>query len=339
MIPDTLVPWLQFLLCAVLIGIAGSRLSLYGDVIAEKTGLGGNWVGLMLMATVTSLPELVTGITSVTVADTPDIAVGNVLGACVINLAVLFVLDLLHRGQSVYTRASHGHILSAGFGVILAGFVGANLLFAAQGMEYALGTLGLYTPFIVLLYGVAVRTVFRYEQRSVKPLVEEAVGRYDHMSLRQAAVRYAMAAVVVVAVGVWLPYVGEDLARVMAWEESFVGTLFVALATTLPEITVTVAAIRLGAIDLAMGNLLGSNLFNLLILAIDDLFFLRGPLFSHTAPVHAASAFSVVMMSGVVIVGLLYRPESRVFGTVGWASLVLLSIYLLNTSFLYLYSG
>ncbi|MDP2025101.1 hypothetical protein [Sulfuriferula sp.] len=111
--------WLQFILCMALIGFAGTKLSRYGDIIADKTGMGGTWVGLVLMASVTSLPELITDISAVTVADAPNIAIGDVLGSCVFNLAFLVVVDFLYRGESVYTRASQGHILSAGFGVVL----------------------------------------------------------------------------------------------------------------------------------------------------------------------------------------------------------------------------
>jgi len=331
--------WLQFAICAVLIGVAGTRLSRYGDMIADKTGMGATWIGLLLMATVTSLPELVTGVSAVSLADTPDIAVGNVLGACVINLSMLVVLDLLDRGESVYTRASQGHILSAGFGVILAGFVGANLLFAQHGWVQAIGFIGFYSPFIVLVYLVAMRTLFRYESRKRAEFVEEKVERYPDITLRQAYVGYALAASVVVGAGLWLPYIGGRIALAMQWQQSFVGSLFIALATTLPEITVTIAALRLGALDLAVSNLLGSNLFNLLIIAIDDVFYARGALLSHVSAVHAVSAFSMVMMNGVVIVGLLYRPKGRVFRSVGWASLVLVTIYLLNASFLYLFRG
>lgn len=333
------IAWLEFALCAALIGVAGTQLSRYGDIIAEKTGMGATWIGLLLMATVTSLPELVTGVSAVTLTDAPDIAVGNVLGACVLNLAMLVVLDLLDRGSSVYTRASQGHILSAGFGVILAGFVGINLLFAQHGWSYPIGTIGLYSPFIVLVYLVAMRTLFQYERRNRAAFVEEKVERYPHVTLRQAALRYTLAALVVVGAGLWLPAVGARLAAVMGWEQSFVGTLFIAFATTLPEMTVTISALRLGALDLAVSNLLGSNLFNILIIAIDDFCYLRGPLLSHASPAHAVSTLSIVMMSAVVIVGLLYRPAGRVLKTVGWASLVLLTIYLLNASFLFLYSG
>lgn len=331
--------WFQFAICAALIGVAGTQLSRYGDVIADKTHMGATWVGLLLMATVTSLPELITGAAAVSLADAPDIAVGNVVGACIINLSMLVVLDLLDRGESVYGRASQGHILSAGFGVILAGFVGANLLFAQHGWVAAVGFVGVYSPFIVIVYLVAMNTLFRYERRKRAEFVEEKVERYPHISLRQAYVRYAAAAAVVIGAGIWLPYIGQELAAAMQWQQSFVGTLFVAFATTLPEITVTIAALRIGALDLGISNLLGSNLFNLLIIAVDDVLFVRGPLLSYVSPVHAVSAFSMVMMNGVVVVGLLYQPKGRVFRTVGWASLVLLTVYLLNASFLYLYRG
>ncbi|MDH3371284.1 MAG: sodium:calcium antiporter [Gammaproteobacteria bacterium] len=339
MLSPAVVAWLEFSLCAALIAVAGARLSRYGDIIADKTGLGGAWIGLALMATVTSLPELVTGVSAVGLADAPDIAVGNVLGACIINLTMIVFLDLLAREESIYSRASQGHILSAGFGIIMAGFVGFNVLFSQHGEAMSLYYVGAYSPLLLLLYGVAMRTLFRYERRLRAEAVEERVERYPHITLRDALIRYALAASVVVAAGLWLPYVGKDIAQAMAWQETFVGTLFIALATTLPEIVVTISALRIGALDLAISNLLGSNLFNLVIIAIDDIVYIKGPLLSHVSSLHAVSALSVVMMSGVAVVGLFYRPRERLFRTVGWTSLLLLSLYLLNTFFLYLYGG
>jgi len=329
--------WLSFMLCVILIGVAGSRLSRYGDVIADKIGMGGTWVGLILLATVTSLPELITGVSAVTLANTPDIAVGNILGSCVINLSLITVLDFLIRGASVYSRVSQGHILSAGFGIILIGIIGFNLLIVTNGWTVSLGHIGLYSVVIVVLYAIAVRTVFRYEQAKQKEFVEEIAERYPDVTLRGAILRYALSALVVIAAGVWLPFIGAELASVMGWGQSFVGTLFVAMVTTIPEATVTITALRLGALDMAISNLLGSNLFNVLILAIDDVFFIKGPLLSHVSTLHAVSALSAVMMSGVVIVGLLYRPQTRLFKTVGWTSLFLFSLYLLNSFVLYLY--
>jgi cation:H+ antiporter len=335
--PPVVVAWLAFLACAAVIVVAGSWLSRYGDVIADKTGLGGTWIGLALLATVTSLPELVTGVSAVTLADAPNIALGDVLGSCVFNLLLLTILDVLQREESVFSRASRGHILSAGFGVILIGIVGFNLLLGDNpAATFALGHVGAYSLVIVLIYAVAMRTVFRYEQAELQAFVGERAERYPDISLRQAAGRYAAAAAVVVGAGLFLPFVAKALAAAMGWHLTFVGTLFVAAATSLPEGVVTVSALRIGALDMAVSNLLGSNLFNILILAIDDAAFLTGPILAHVSPLHGLSALSAIIMTGVVIVGLLYRPRTRLLRFASWASLMLFSIYLTNSLILYL---
>jgi len=331
-----LVAWLAFAVCAALIVVAGTFLSRYGDVIADKTGLGGTWIGLILLATVTSLPELATGVSAVTLAQTPNIAVGDILGSCVFNLFLLTVLDILQREESVFSRASRGHILSAGFGVMLLGFIGFNLLLGPDSQKLALGHVGLYSLFIVLIYAVAMRSVFRYEQAERAEYVEERAERYPDITLRQALQRYGMAAAVVVMAGTALPFVGKQLAIAMGWHLTFVGTLFVAAATSLPEAVVTISALRIGALDMAVSNLLGSNLFNSLILAIDDALYLKGPILSHVSSLHGLSALSAIMMTGVVVVGLIYRPRERLLRFISWASLMLVSIYLVNTLILYL---
>jgi cation:H+ antiporter len=334
---DLAVIWLSLLACLAVIGVAGVRLSRNGDIIAEKSGLSRGWVGLILLASVTSLPELVTGLSAVTIADVPDIAVGNILGACIFNLGFIVVLDFLYRKESIYTRARQGNVLAAGFGIVLIGFAGFNLLLYRAGTIPSIGHVGLYTPVILLLYLLAMRTLYRYEQSQLTEFVEERAELYPQVSLRQAIRSYVVAALAVVAAGVWLPYIAADLADAMGWKQSFVGTLFVAAVTTAPEIVVTVSALRMGAVDLAIGNLFGSNLFNVAILAIDDLAYLPGPLFADVSISHVASAFSAIMMSGLAVVGLVLRPPSRVFRTVSWVSLLLLVVYLLNTLFLYLY--
>lgn len=332
---DLAVIWLSLLACLAVIGVAGVRLSRYGDIIAEKSGLSRGWVGLILLATVTSLPELVTGLSAVTVANVPDIAVGDIMGSCVFNLLIIVLLDFLYRKESIYTRARQGNVLAAGYGIALIGFAGFNLLLYRDGTFPSIGHVGLYTPVILLLYILAMRSLYRYEQAQVSEYVDDRVDLYPDTSLKQAVQGYVIAAVAVA--GIWLPFIAKDLAAVMAWEQSFVGTLFVAAITSAPEVVVTQAALRMGAVDLAIGNLFGSNLFNIAILAIDDLAYLPGPLFADVSISHAASAFSAMMMSGLAVVGLILRPPSRVFRTVSWISLLLLVVYLLNTLFLYLY--
>jgi len=91
---NPIVVWLQFFVCAFMIAYAGTRLAHYGDIIASKTGWSGSWIGLILLATVTSLPELSTGISSVALANAPNIAVSDVLGSCLFNLSILAIDDV-----------------------------------------------------------------------------------------------------------------------------------------------------------------------------------------------------------------------------------------------------
>ncbi len=333
-----LMAWLELAGCVLVIGFAGFHLSRYGDAIAEKSGMSRSWVGIALLATVTSLPELATGVSSVTAANAPDIAVGDVLGSCVFNLLILVVLDFVYRTEPVYTRARQGHIVSAGFGTALIGFVGFNVLLYREAGTPALGWVGLYTPVILLLYAFAVRTLYRYEREHVGEFVEREA-TYAKLTLGGAIGGYAAAALVVVAAGSWLPFVGADLAARMGSSQSFVGTLLVAAVTSTPELVVTIAALKLGALDMAIGNLLGSNLFNIAILGVDDLFFTQGPLLAVASSAHAASSFSAMMMNGLATIGLILRPRSRVFRTVSWISVFLLAVYLLDMLFLYLHGG
>lgn len=328
--------WAQFAAAMLAVGLAGWQLTRYGDAIAGKTGLSRSWVGLVLLATVTSLPELATGLTSVTAANQPNIAVGDVLGSCVFNLAILVVIDFLHRREPVYNRASQGHILSAGFGIILIGLVGFSILLGQRGPVWSLGHVGVYTPAFLLLYFIAIRSIFLYERRQLGEFAAREADLYGGITLRQALIRYGAAATAVVAAGVWLPFAATDLADAMGWHKTFVGTLLVAAATSAPELAVTLSALKVGALDMAIANLLGSNLFDILVLAVDDLFYLPGPLLSHVSPAHALSALSALVMTGMAVVGLLYRPTTRVLRTVGWVSIGLLGVYLLNTSALYL---
>lgn len=322
------VHWLQLSACAALIFVAGTRLSRYGDIIAKRTGLGGGWIGLVLVATVTSLPELVTGVASVTVADVPDIAVGNVLGACVLNLAMIAVLDAMHRRASIFSVASQGHVLGTAFGIALLGVVAFGLL-TAGGDGLGLGHVGLVSFVIVGLYALAIRTIYAYE-RNADSAVEQAPADGSEPTLRQAAWRYAVAAAVVVGAALALPFVARALAEAMGWSDSFVGTLLVALTTTLPELTVTVACVRIGALDLAIGNLVGSNLFNLLVLAIDDALYLPGPLLAAVSPAHALSALAACVMSAALIIALVARPQARVLNVVSWTSVAIALVYFVN---------
>ncbi len=327
--------WLELLFCLAVIGYAGYFLSRYGDIIAEKSGMSASWVGLILLSTATSLPELATGISSVSFADAPNIAVGDVLGSTVFNLAILVMLDGLYKRETLYSRAGQGHILSASLGSILIAFAGFSLLLDRAGMSPAFGHVGFYSPFIVLVYLVAMRAVYSYEHRMLAEYTGESAERYPGVTLRSAVKGYAMAAGAVVIAGTWLPFIAKDIAEQMGWGTSFVGTLLVAGVTSAPEAAVTISALRIGALDMAIANLLGSNLFDIIILAIDDVFYTKGPLLAHVDASHALTAFTAVMMSSLVAVGLIFRPQGRTKLGLTWVSLGLFMLYVLNSWILF----
>lgn len=332
---EILQTWLQFAIISTVIVVAGVYLSRYGDVIAEKTGLSGSWVGLALLATVTSLPELVTGISSVAAAHEIDIAVGDVFGSCVFNLLILALLEAVFRKGSIFSAGRKGHLLIVAYGILLLGMSAASLLLSLAGQMPALAHVGLYAPALALVYLAAMHAAFRYEREDVAEFEAAEAARYPGITLRQAAIRYAVAAIAVVLAGSMLPFVAATLADQMGWSRSFVGTQFVAAVTSLPEIAVTFAALRLGALDMAIANLLGSNLFNIAILAVDDIFYLPGPILAHASSAHAVTALSAIAMSAVVAVALLTRPRARIGGVMSWPGLALVVIYLLNSHALY----
>jgi len=327
--------WLQLLICLVTIGYAGYFLSRYGDIIAVKSGISASWIGLILLSTATSLPELVTGISSVTFANAPDIAVGDVLGSTVFNLAILVMLDALYKRETLYSKAAQGHILSVSLGTLLIAFAGFSLLLDHAGLSPALGHIGFYSPFIALVYLVAIRAVYSYEHRTLAEYTEETVERYTDVTLRSAVKGYLWAAIAVVMAGSWLPFVAKDISDMMGWGQSFVGTLLVAAVTSAPEAAVTISALRIGALDMAIANLLGSNLFDIIILAIDDLFYTEGPLLANVNASHALTALTAVMMSALVAVGLVFRPQGRVVLGLTWVSLGLFMLYVINSWILF----
>lgn len=331
--------WLatQFAVCAALIAWAGFQLSASADRIARAMGLTGGWIGLALLATVTSLPELASGISAVTLVDAPNLAVGNALGACVFNLLFLVVIDALQRRTPIYTQASPAHLLSAAFGVVMLGFVATSLLLA-EGAP-ALLHVGYYSPALLALYLLALRSVFAHEQALRRLAPEPTPAAEDDMPLAVAKRRFALAALVVLAAGMWLPSIADQLAQAMGWNRSFVGTLFMALVTTLPEMAVTLGALRIGALDMALGNLLGSNLFNVVVLSVDDLFYLQRPLLANVSPVHAGTAVAAMVMTGLVMIGLIMRPGGRVLRLLSWISVGLAATYLLNATLVFVHGG
>lgn len=326
----------QFALVTLVILFSGSRLSIYGDIIAARTGLGGAWVGLVLVATVTSLPELVTGASAVALYGAPDIAMGDALGSCMFNLLLLFILDAMDRTQPLSARMHQGHVLTAGFCIVLLALVVTGL--ALGGRLPAVGWVSPISIATAVVYIVAVRMVFRFEQRRLAEFVAEVAepaARHQD-SLRRVVALYTLNAAVVVAAALLLPGLAKEVAILAGLSESIVGILFVAIATSVPELAVGVAALRIGATDLVFGNIFGSNLFNMVVLSIDDAVLFQGSLYAVASPANIIAACAAMTMTTVAIIGLTYRiPHKRL--PIAWDSLSIAVVYVTAIVLLRLY--
>jgi cation:H+ antiporter len=327
--------WLEFIVCTATILLSGSRLSRYGDIIAEKTHAGRTWIGVVLMASVTSLPELITGVSSVTLFHVPNIAVGDVLGSCMFNLLIVAVLDVGKRREPISSVAQQGQVLTAAFGILLLGATSISILTASS--IPALGWIGVNSFVFLLLYLVAMRVVFKYEKRRIAAYISEVreEEHYKEISKSDAYVRFAIYAAFIAAAGIYLPHVADQLAALTHLGQTFVGSTFVALSTSLPEIVVTQAALRLGSVDLAVGNILGSNLFNIAILAVDDALYFKGPLLTHISASHAVTASAAMTMTALMVIALMYRSKKKFF-FVSWESLGIFLVYVVSELMLYL---
>lgn len=328
--------WIEFALCAGIIMFAGTKLTFHGDVIADKTGLGRNWVGLVLLATITSLPELITGVSAVTFNDLPDMAVSGTLGSCMFNMLVIAGLDLLSREKPVSHLVHQGHMLSAGFGIVLVSFAAIDILFGKHlPILTTLNSIDPLSLIFIVVYLLAMKLIYSYEKTRVKEFAGElAEAEQPGATLRKSILFFALYSLMIVVAACYLPEIGEKIAKTTGWGESFIGSSFIAITTSLPEITVSVAAARIGAFDMAVANLLGSNLFNVAILAIIDFCYLKAPLLRSVSEINVLTALTAVISMAIVVIGLTYRSEKKLLFLAGDA-LAILIVYIMANYLLF----
>jgi cation:H+ antiporter len=327
--------WLLFAVSAVVIVVAGTKLSHYGDQIAEFTGLGRLWIGVVLMAAATSLPEVFTTVSAGWI-DAPDLAAGDLFGAGLSNMLTLGLIDLLHRQKRVWQEAALEHTLTAALAMVLTGLAAFFVLLQVNVTHLGVG-LGSLTLF--LLYVLGMRLVFRQEdmkrrQREQEALVEGAIGKQDaattrRTELRRAVMGFSVAAWVLLMAAPFLAWSAERIAEETGTSETFIGTSLVAITTSLPELVTSIAAVRLGAFDLAVGNLFGSNAFNMAAFLFADVAYRGGSLLSHVSQTHALTALWSILMMNLGLMGIIYRAEKR-FMLIEPDSLLMIVAYVLG---------
>ncbi len=329
-------PWVQFLISAVIVLYAGSRLTRNAAIVADNTGISTAWAGALMLPLATSLPELVTTIRAVSI-EVPDMALGNILGSCLFNLALLSVIDLVEGRGALSIKISRGHLITASLSIITICLASIAMLGITS---FSVGWIGVETLLIAVAYIFGSRLVFKYERKIITPLKpgEDLKRQRVKVNTKIAVTRFAAAAVLIIAGGVLLTDASDQIAVTTGLGHSFVGSVLLAVSTSLPEMTTTLSAVKLGYLDMAVANVFGANLFNFFIIFLADLVYRRGPLLYEVSDIHLMSSAVVVMMSTIFIFGIIYRSEKKIY-RIGFDTFAILGCYLGALYLIFIFGG
>ncbi|MBN1255526.1 MAG: sodium:calcium antiporter [Deltaproteobacteria bacterium] len=319
--------WLQFSLAALIIIGAGYKLSQYGNQIAARTGISQTFLGIILFSTVTSLPELTVCITSASVVGEPDLALGNIFGSNLFNLLLIAAFDIVQGRGAILDLLSPGHVIAASFGVVLAGIA---ILGIGLGLNLELGFMGIESIILVFIYLLAIRILYRHEVLGLHGEIAQTKETDQREGGKYLYLFFAIGALAIVGAGFWLSNTADAIAQTTGWGRSFIGSFMLAVVTSLPELAVGIPLVRMGAFNMAIGSLLGSNLFNIAIIPATDIFFTQGPILAHGSPNHILTAVLGIVMTNIVIIDLIYRAK-RVPWRIGWGSISLIALYVVGS--------
>jgi len=313
-----------FLVSSLAVIYAGVALARTGDALAEKTGWGKLWVGTALVSVATSLPELTVNVSAVWFEDAPDLALGNVFGANMLNLFMLGIAGLVFGVQKLFggQGADAPSLMLLGLGLA------AVTIIAGASGDAKLGPTSLGGLAILVLYVWGMRRVY---QRGREPAELGDIPAPTGKALG-AWIGFGLSAAIVIVAARFVASSAEDLAHLTGISATFIGALLVAIVTTLPEGAVTVAAALRKSYGIAIGNVYGSCAFNVFILFFSDLCYPRGPLLGTMQAAHfvaAAGAFVLMAMGYLVLRGC---AEEKL----AWAKKLTLVIPLLYFGALYL---
>jgi len=297
----------EFLLCGLAILLAGTLLTRCADRIAELSGLGRVFVGSVFLAAATSLPELSVDMNAVRLGS-PDLAAGDLLGSSLMNLLILAVLDTAGLSpRRAFGADSRQHALAALLSILLTAWVG---LAAASGGGTEVFGAGMFSWGLVALYAMGLRVVWLEQDRpDITAGVKKPTERLAS-ALAWPVAGYVAASIAILVVAPLLAASAGRLAALSGLGQTFFGTTALALATSLPELVATVTAFRIGAPDLALGNIFGSNAFNMVLFLPLDLA-MPEPFFGAVRPEHALTAFAVIAATTLAVMGQVLKPRAR----------------------------
>lgn len=334
-----------FTLAALTVWAAGTRLTRYADAVSNRTGLGQALIGALLLGGITSLPELATSSTAA-LGGSADLAVNNILGGVAMQLAVLALADAVvgERGLSTLAGASSLMLQGNGLMVVLA-LAAAGII---SGSVVVLGV-DLWTTALLVVVVLVLASIRNYEveekwrpveteQEETPPeLRSESIAdpqTFEGISNSRLATYTVLAGLTVVAGGFVVTVTGEALSVQTGIGASFTGAILLALATSLPEVSTTLEAVRLGRHRLAVSNIFGANLFDVGLLFVVDVLYRRGAALDAVGEFSLFAALLGILLAGVFVAGILYRRKFVVL-RMGIDSAIVLVLYLGGAVILY----
>jgi len=311
--------WAQFFLSAAAIVFVASQMTKYAHVIAVRTRLGGMFVGTLLVATATSSPEIITNVSSVRLG-VPNLAAGDLFGSCMFNMLILALLDVVHFRERILRRVAISHALTAALATLLAGMAA---LFVLARIPWRIGWLGLDSLSLIVIYIGGMWLIQRESRRHGTPVGIEL--DVPGIRLTHAIIGFVVCVVALAFISPWLVRAAKQIALITGLGTGFVGVTLFAFVTSLPEVVTMLVSVRLGAFDMTVGDLFGSNIFNMLALAITDGFYVQGLFFSDINANFALAGLIVVLLINLALVGNLARLERRIWFVELDALLIILS--------------
>jgi cation:H+ antiporter len=315
---------------AAVIAVAGTYLTRISDRLADVTGLGEALVGGVLLGGVTSLSGIVTSVTAA-FEDHPALAFSNAVGGIAAQTVFLAVADIVYRRANLeHASASLTSLMQGVLLILMLGFV--TLTMAAP----SLTVLSIHPASLVLLliYIFGTRLISQAQKRPMwEPSdTSETVGdepdeeNIQKYNLTSLTAQFVGLAVVVGFAGYFIAQTAIIIAEQSGISESFLGAVGTSIATSLPELVVSVSAVRQGALTLAVSNIIGGNTFDVLFLAFADGAYRQGSLYHHSDNEHTFIISLTILLAGVLLLGLLHRQKYGL-GKVGWESITMIGLF------------
>jgi cation:H+ antiporter len=317
-----------FLAAAGAIGFAGVRLSWIADELADRTGMGEIVAGAVFVGAATSLPGAITSI-STAIQDAPGVAVGNALGGLTAQTAFIAIADLFYRRANLEHAAAT--VTGLAQGVLLMALLTIPLLASA---EPAVVVLGIHPASLLIVVGYAFGLKLLNDIKN-EPMwtpvrteeTQEEVSEPDERAGPSAKLWswFAVYAGITAVAGYFIGESSLALVQKTGLSETAVGTIFAAIANSLPELVTAIAAVRIGAVSLAFGDIIGGNAFEVLFLSAAD-FCYDGSIYSAFTPQDRSTGLFALLMTAILLLGML-RREKRGAAAIGFESTLVLLLY------------